>query len=86
MIEGILLFMYDCWLCLGNVVVFKVWEIFGDKVFDIIIYWNFKIGEVFNLYMFVVMVNVVSKGSINFLNLVKEFLDKNNDLIVKVVS
>lgn len=52
---------------------------FKDEVFDIIIYCNFKIGEVFNLYMLVVMFNVGSWGSINFFNLAWEFLINNND-------
>ncbi len=85
-IEGILLSMYDRRLRLGNVVVSKVREIFGDKVFDTIIHRNSKIGEAPNLHMPVVMVNAASKGSINFLNLAKEFLDKNNDLIAKAAS
>ncbi len=82
-IEGILLSMYDRRLRLGNVVVAKVREIFGEKVYDTIIHRNSKIGEAPNLHMPVVMVNASSKGSINFLNLAKEFLDKNNDLIAK---
>lgn len=85
-IEGILLSMYDRRLRLGNIVVAKVREIFGDKVFDTIIHRNSKIGEAPNLHMPVVMVNAASKGSINFLNLAKEFLDKNNDLIAKAAS
>ncbi len=85
-IEGILLSMYDRRLRLGNVVVAKVREIFGEKVYDTIIHRNSKIGEAPNLHMPVVMVNASSKGSINFLNLAKEFLDKNNDLIAKAAS
>lgn len=85
-IEGILLSMYDRRLRLGNIVVAKVREIFEDKVFDTIIHRNSKIGEAPNLHMPVVMVNAASKGSINFLNLAKEFLDKNNDLIAKAAS
>lgn len=71
--------MYDICLCLANIVVEEVQKMFEDEVFDIIIYCNFKIGEVFNLYMLVVMFNVGSWGSINFFNLAWEFLINNND-------
>ncbi|MEZ5038346.1 MAG: AAA family ATPase [Saprospiraceae bacterium] len=85
-IEGILLSMYDKRLRLANVVVKKVREIFGNKVYDTIIHRNSKIGEAPNLHMPVIMVNAASSGSINFLNLAKEFLDRNNDLIAKAAS
>ncbi len=80
-IEGILLSMYDKRLRLANVVIEKVREIFKDKVFDTIIHRNSKIGEAPNLRMPVVLINAGSKGSINFLNLAKEFLEKNNDAV-----
>lgn len=80
-IEGILLSMYDRRLRLANLVVDKVREIFGEKVFDTIIHRNSKIGEAPNMHMPVVMINAGSKGSVNFLNLTREFLRKNNDPI-----
>ena len=78
-IEGIVLSMYDKRLRLANVVVQEVREIFKDKVFDTIIHRNSKVGEAPNLHMPVVLLNAGSKGSINFLNLAKEFLDKNTN-------
>ncbi len=80
-IEGILLSMYDSRLRLANVVVDKVRQIFGDKVFETIVHRNSKIGEAPNFRMPVVMMNATSKGSTNFLNLAREFLKNNNDVI-----
>ena len=85
-IEGILLSMYDKRLRLANVVIQKVREIFKDKVFDTIIHRNSKIGEAPNMRMPVVLINASSKGSINFLNLAREFLEKNDDLIASSTS
>lgn len=81
-IEGILLSMYDGRLRLANLVVEKVRDIFDDRVFDTIIHRNSKIGEAPNMHMPIVMINAGSKGSINFLNLAREFLQNNNDPII----
>jgi len=80
-IEGILLSMYDKRLRLANEVVTEVKGFFGDKVYDTIIHRNSKIGEAPNLHTPVILYDATSKGSINFLNLAKEFLLKNNDSI-----
>lgn len=76
-IEGILLSMYDQRLRLANMVVEKVREIFGDKVFDTIIHRNARISEAPNMHLPVVMINAGSRGATNFLNLAEEFLKKN---------
>ncbi len=80
-IEGILLSMYDQRLRLANVVVGEVRKIFNNEVFDTIIHRNSKIGEAPNIHKPVVMINASSRGSINFLNLAKEFLQNNKDKI-----
>lgn len=80
-IEGILLSMYDKRLRLANEVVTEVKGFFGEKVYDTIIHRNSKIGEAPNLHTPVILYDATSKGSINFLNLAKEFLLKNNDSI-----
>ncbi len=80
-IEGILLSMYDTRLRLANIVVSEVQSIFKGQVFETIIHRNSKIGEAPNLHMPVVMINANSRGSINFLNLAREFLLNNNDPI-----
>jgi len=76
-IEGILLSMYDQRLRLANMVVEKVRDIFGEKVFDTIIHRNARISEAPNLHLPVVMINAGSRGATNFLNLAEEFLKKN---------
>jgi chromosome partitioning protein len=76
-IEGIVLTMYDRRLRLANMVVEKVRQIFGDKVFDTIIHRNARISEAPNLHLPVVMINAGSKGAVNYLNLAQEFI-KNN--------
>ena len=85
-IEGILLSMYDKRLRLANVVVQEVKDFYGDKVFDTIIHRNSKIGEAPNLHQPVILYDATSKGATNFLNLAKEFLQKNNDKIVQAAS
>ncbi len=76
-VEGILLSMYDRRLRLANEIVSQVREYFKDIVFDTIIHRNSKISEAPNLHVPVILYDASSKGSINFLNLAKEFLTKN---------
>ncbi len=80
-IEGILMSMYDKRLRLANVVVNEVREVFQEKVFDTIIHRNSKIGEAPNMGQPVVLYDAASKGTINFLNLAKEFLINNKDTV-----
>ena len=80
-IEGILLSMYDRRLRLANEVVAEVREAFDEKVYETIIHRNSKIGEAPSLHTPVILYDAASKGSVNFLNLAKEFLMKNNDTI-----
>ncbi len=79
--EGILLSMYDSRLRLSNVIVGEVRDIFKGLVFDTIIHRNSRIGEAPSMHTPVVMFDATSRGSINFLNLAKEFLEKNGDKI-----
>ncbi len=85
-VEGILLSMYDRRLRLGNIVVSEVREFYKDKVFDTIIHRNSKISEAPNMHMPVVLYDASSTGAINFLNLTREFLKKNNDWVGEQVS
>ena len=80
-IEGILLSMYDQRLRLANEVVRQVREYFKEMVFDTIIHRNSKLGEAPNKHQPVVMYYAPSKGTINFLNLAREFLEQNQDAI-----
>ena len=80
-IEGILLSMYDRRLRLANEVVKQVRDYFKEIVFETIIHRNSKVGEAPNLHLPVVLYDASSKGSINFLNLAEEFLNKNKDAV-----
>ncbi len=76
-IEGIVLSMYDGRLRLANVVVSEVRSFYQDKVFDTIVHRNSKISEAPNMHLPVVMYDAASRGTVNFLNLAKEFLARN---------
>ena len=80
-IEGIVLSMYDSRLRLANIVVEEVQQMFKGEVYETIIHRNARLGEAPNLHLPIVMINASSRGSINFLNLAKEFLKNNNDSI-----
>ena len=78
-IEGVLLSMYDSRLRLANIVVNEVRENVKDYVFNTIIHRNSRISESPNMHLPVIMYDTTSKGAVNFLNLAKEFLQKNKD-------
>ncbi|MEZ4932358.1 MAG: AAA family ATPase [Saprospiraceae bacterium] len=80
-LEGILLSMYDRRLRLANIVVNEVRGFYKDKVFNTIIHRNSKVSEAPNMHLPVVMYDAGSTGTTNFLNLAKEFLQRNNDAI-----
>ena len=77
-IEGILLTMYDSRLRLSNQVVEEVKTHFQQMVFDTIIQRNTKLGEAPSFGQTIIMHDSSSKGSINYLNLAREILQKNN--------
>jgi len=77
-IEGILLTMYDSRLRLSNQVVEEVKTHFQQMVFDTIIQRNTKLGEAPSFGETIIMHDVESKGAINYLNLAREILQKNN--------
>ena len=76
-IEGIILSMYDKRLRLAKMVVEEVHNILSDKIFDTIIHRNSKIGEAPSVGKPVLLYDISSKGSRNFLNLAHEFILKN---------
>ncbi len=76
-IEGIVLSMFDKRLRLAKMVVEQVHELLSDKIFDTIIHRNSKIGEAPSVGKPVLLYDVSSKGSKNFLNLAHEFINKN---------
>lgn len=76
-IEGILLTMYDTRLRLANQVVEEVRMHFQEMVFDTIIHRNTRLGEAPSHGETIIMHDASSKGSINYLNLTREILQKN---------
>ena len=77
-IEGILMTMYDGRLRLCNQVVSEVRKHFDELVFNTIIHRNTRISEAPSVGKPVVLYDAASKGTINYLNLAKEVLQKNN--------
>lgn len=82
-IEGILLTMYDSRLRLSNQVVEEVKTHFQDMVFETIIYRNTRLGEAPSFGQTILMHDAASTGAINYLNLAREILQKNNMTILK---
>ena len=77
-IEGILMTMYDGRLRLCNQVVSEVRRHFDEMVFSTIIHRNTRLSEAPSVGKPVVLYDASSKGSVNYLNLAKEILQKNN--------
>src|SRR6187401_2475688 len=77
-IEGILMTMYDSRLRLCNQVVSEVRRHFEEIVFNSIIHRNTRLSEAPSFGKPVILYDADSKGSINYLNLAKEILQKNN--------
>lgn len=76
-IEGLLLTMYDIRLRLSNQVVEEVKTHFQQMVFDTIIQRNTRLGEAPSHGETIIMHDASCKGSINYLNLAREILQKN---------
>ncbi|MBI1692297.1 MAG: chromosome partitioning protein ParA [Bacteroidetes bacterium] len=79
-IEGILMTMYDGRLRLGNQVVSEVRRHFDEMVFDTIIHRNARLSEAPSAGKPVILFDSESKGSLNYLNLAKEILQKKTDI------
>ena len=82
-IEGILMTMYDGRLRLCNQVVSEVRRHFEDMVFSSIIHRNTKLSEAPSVGKPVILYDSDSKGAVNYLNLAKEILQKNNMTKIK---
>jgi chromosome partitioning protein len=76
-IEGILLTMYDTRLRLSNQVVEEVKLHFKDMVFDTLIPRNVKLSESPSFGLPVVAFDADGKGSVAYLNLAGEIVEKN---------
>jgi chromosome partitioning protein len=82
-IEGILMTMYDGRLRLCNQVVSEVRRHFEDLVFNTIIHRNARLSEAPSVGKPVILYDANSKGSMNYLNLDKEVLQKNDMTKIK---
>src|SRR4051794_10225177 len=77
-IEGILMTMYDGRLRLCNQVVSEVRRHFEEMVFTTIIHRNTRLSEAPSFGKPVILYDSDSKGAVNYLNLAKEILQKND--------
>ncbi len=77
-IEGFLLTMYDSRLNLSNQVVQEVKKHFLNMVFNTIIPRNVKLGEAPSFGKPVILYDANCSGSVSYLNLARELLQKNN--------
>src|SRR6476660_5170505 len=77
-IEGILMTMYDGRLRLCNQVVSEVRRHFEEMVFESIIHRNTRLSEAPSVGKPVILYDSDSKGAVNYLNLAKEVLQKND--------
>lgn len=82
-IEGILMTMYDGRLRLCNQVVNEVRKHFDEIVFSTIIHRNARISEAPSVGKPVILYDGQSKGAMNYLNLAKEILQKNDMTKIK---
>lgn len=81
-IEGFVLTMYDPRLRLSNQVVDEVKKHFQEMVFETIVQRNIKLSEAPSFGKPVVLYDAESKGSVNYLNLAKELIAKNEEVAV----
>lgn len=82
-IEGFLLTMYDSRLRLSNQVVGEVRKHFQKMVFDTIIQRTIKLGETPSFGKPIIMYDAASKGTIDYLDLARELLQKNEMTRIK---
>ena len=82
-IEGILLTMYDQRLNLANQVISEVKRQFEDSVFSTIVHRNTRLAEAQSLKQPVLMYDADCTGAVNYLNLSREILQRNNMTQIK---
>jgi len=76
-VEGILLTMYDTRLRLANQVVEEVRIHFQDLVLNTVIHRNTRLGEAPSFGESIILHDATCKGSVNYLNLAREILQRN---------
>lgn len=75
--EGILLTMYDGRLRLSKQVVEEVKRHFQGLVFNTVVHRNIRLSEAPSFGQSIIMYDAGSRGAINYLNLAKEIIAKN---------
>ena len=75
--EGIVLTMFDSRNNLAHEVVKEVRSHFGDKVFETVVPRNVRLSECSSFGKPVLLYDIDSKGSIAYLNLAKELINRN---------
>lgn len=75
--------MYDARLRLSNQVVDEVTKHFQQMVFKTLIQRNIKLSESPSFGKPVILYDASSTGSINYLNMAKELLQKNDQTAIK---
>ncbi|MBN2777672.1 MAG: ParA family protein [Bacteroidales bacterium] len=76
-IEGFVMTMYDSRLRLSDQILDEVKKHFDKMVFETIIHRNVKLGEAPSFGQTIFDYDVNSKGAVNYLNLAREFLQRN---------
>ncbi len=76
-VEGVLITMYDGRLTLARQVAEEVKMHFQDMMFDTIITRNTKLAEAPSFGKTILMHDIDGKGSLNYLNLAREILQRN---------
>jgi chromosome partitioning protein len=76
-IEGLLLTMFDSRLRLSNQVVEEVKTHFQKMVFNTVIQRNVRLSEAPSFGESIITYDASSKGAANYLNLAREFIEKN---------
>lgn len=76
-IEGFLLTMYDARLRLSNQVAEEVNKHFQQMVFKTVIQRNVKLSEAPSFGQPAILYDAESRGTVNYLNLAKELIEKN---------
>ena len=85
-IEGVLLTMFDSRLNLSRQVAADARAFFGASVYDSVVPRNVRLAEAPSFGKSVIMYDAESKGAINYLNLAKEIIQKNDGTYVPLES
>ncbi len=85
-IDGILLTMYDTRLRLSNQVATEVKRHFDELVYETIVHRNTKLGEAPSVGKPAILYDADSSGSINYMNLAREIVQKHDNTWVKTAD